>query len=187
MVLRAAACLPTKDLETYFHVAAASPGYRFVLALARIANHPELGDHFERLNASLGHPVDLRWDVGYGDMTDLAARAGINLHTFGFVQPFGMPVSIIESMACGAVPILRDSAAGRAFAGGDALYYDDVSGAVTALERLAEMSDNDFNERSVRCAEYAYSAYADEVVLPVILDDWTSIVAGARSATAAAR
>lgn len=187
LVLRTAACLPTKDIETFFHVAAASSRYRFVLALAHIAGHPELPAYFEGLNASLGRPVDVRWDVGNDDMTALTAQAGVYLHTFGFIQPFGMPVSIAESMACGAIPIVRDSAAGRAYAGHDALYYDDAGGALTSLDLLAGLSDGDFDARSVGCAEHAYSAYADEVVLPVILDDWMSLVGAPHPATAAAR
>ena len=61
-------------------------------------------------------------------MTELTSQAGLYLHTFGFVQPFGMPVSIAEAMACGAVPIVRESPAARSYAGESALYYDTMLG-----------------------------------------------------------
>jgi len=187
LVLRAAACLPTKDLELFFNVAAALPQFRFVLALTDVVAHPELHVQFEQLNASLGQPVDLRWNVPYDTMTELTSQAGLYLHTFGFVQPFGMPVSIAEAMACGAVPIVRESPAARSYAGESALYYDTMDDAARLLLMLDGLSDVDLNARSVACAEFAYANYADEVVLPTILDDWSAIVGSGRPVATAAR
>ena len=69
------------------------------------------------LNESLGSPVEIKFNVGYPEMNELVAKAGIYMHTFGFQQPFGMPVSIIESMATGAICLLPDSTEYRDYAG----------------------------------------------------------------------
>ncbi len=179
LVLRTAACLETKDLETFFHVAAACPAYRFVLALATISSRMHLVAHFEHLNASLGHPVDLRWDVSSAQMAELTARAGVYLHTFGFVQPFGMPVSIAESMACGAVPLLRDCPESRAYAGDGALYYTTPQEAAQHLDALSAWSESRWRAQCVRNADFAYARYADDVVLEPILQDWLALTEAA--------
>jgi len=176
MVLRTAACLETKNIEWFFHVAAACPDHRFVLALSRIALRPHLPPRFEALNASLGFPVEMRWDVPYDDMAALYAEAGIYLHTCDFAQTFGMPVSIAESMACGAVPLLRESPDVRAYAGDCALYYDTVDQAAAQLQAMAQWSDAQWRARAARCADHAYAHHADEVVLPALLDDWLALV-----------
>ena len=181
LVLRSAACLETKDLESFFHIAAACPDHRFVLALAHIALRPHLPPYFEALNASLGSPVDIRWDVGYDDMAALYAEAGIYLHTFDFAYTFGMPVSIAESMACGAVPLLRESPDVRAYAGACALYYDTVEQAVGHLNALSRWSDAQWRTRAVECADHAYRHHADEVVLPALVEDWMALVPPHRS------
>jgi hypothetical protein len=131
--------------------------------------------------------VDLRWNLSHEAMAELTSQAGLYLHTFGFVQPFGMPVSIAEAMACGAIPIVRESPASRSYAGESALYYDTMDDAARLLVTLDALTDVDFNARSVACADFAYANYADEVVLPTILDDWSAIVGTGRRVAAAAR
>ena len=175
MVFRAAACLATKDIDSFFHIAAACPDYRFVLALTHIAARPLLPAHFEALNQSLGGPVDIRWDVPYDDIADLYAQAGVYLHTFGFAETFGMPVSIAESMACGAIPLLRECEAARAYAGDCALYYHTPQQAIAHLNTLSQWGDEQWRAEGVRCAEHAFLQCADEIVLPAILQDWLEL------------
>jgi GT2 family glycosyltransferase len=183
MVLRAAACLETKDIETFFHVARACPQFRFVLALATISSLPQLPAHFENLNALLGHPVEIRWNVPAEEMAKLTARAGVYLHTFGFAQAFGMPVSIAESMACGAVPLLRDCPESRVYAGGGALYYNTPQEAIQHLEAVAEWSESQWRAQSVHNADFAYARYADEIVLQPILRDWLELTVATTART----
>ena len=94
-------------------------------------------------------------------------------------------MSIAEAMACGVVPILRDSPASRAYAGDCGLYYDSVEDAVRVLDTIADWGDATLNARAVACADHAYANYADEVVLPTILDDWRSLVGAVTPVTPA--
>ena len=71
LVLRAGACLPTKDLDLFIRTAALCPEYKFVLALASITALPALPAEFRTLNRSLGSPVDIRVDVQYEEMAEL--------------------------------------------------------------------------------------------------------------------
>ena len=178
LVLRAAACLTTKDLASFFLIAAASPQFRFVLALATVATVPDLPAQLEKINVDLGSPVDIRWNVPHDQMTQLVANAGVYLHTFGFVQPFGMPVSIAEAMACGAVVAAPDCAAARTYVGDCGVFYDSTAGAIEALQGIAAWTDQQWNERSVHAADHAYQTYADDMVLPAILADWIRLTEG---------
>jgi glycosyltransferase involved in cell wall biosynthesis len=182
LVLRAGACLPTKDLELFIQVAALCPEHRFVLALASVASLPELPGKLCALNESLEFPVDIHFDVQYDDMAELTAKASIYLHTFGFVQSFGMPVSIAEALACGAIVLARDCAEARNYAGPNSLYYNTAEEAATILRSMTDWDDAEWKHRATSNADFAYRQYADDVVLPHILEDWRRLVA-AREAT----
>ena len=180
LVFRAGACLPTKDLEMFIRVAALCPEYRFLLVLARVKSWPALPGELCALNASLGNPADIRFDVQYDEIAEMTAKAGIYLHTFGFQQPFGMPVSVIESLACGAVVIERDCPEARSYAGPNSLYYTTAAEAAALLREMTTWDEREWTRRSSANAEKAYTHYADEVVLPLILEDWKQML-GLRS------
>jgi glycosyltransferase involved in cell wall biosynthesis len=182
MVLRAAACLDSKDIEAFIRVAARCPALRFVLALARIAALPDLPGDLAALNASLGNPVDIRMDVANEAMAALTGQAGIYLHTFGFKQPFGMPVSIAEAMACGAVLLVRDCPAARAYAGANAFYYDYEDEAVEYINATLHWSAADWTERAKRAADFAYAHYTDDAVMDPIVEDWRRILRAKKDA-----
>jgi len=175
LVLRAGACLPTKDLDGFIRIAALRPEYKFVLVLARVTSCPTLPEELMALNKSLGSPVEFRLGMQYPEMAELTASAGIYLHTFGFKQEFGMPISIAEAMGCGAVPLVRDCDAARAYAGTAAEYYQTPEDAAAILKEMLDWSPEQWKERSSRSAQHAYRNYADGLVLPDILADWQAI------------
>ena len=177
-MLRAAACLETKDIETFIQTAARCPDFRFVLALVRIAHLPDLPERFVELNRSLGSPVEMRFDVQYPEMAELTRQAGVYLFTFGFVDPFGMPMSIIEAMASGAIVLLPDAPATRRLGAPGALYYAGVDGAVSLLADIQKWTDDEWRSRSNVNSEHAYRWYADEIVLPKIVEDWLALSVG---------
>ena len=183
LVLRAGACLPTKDLELFIQVAALCPDHKFVLALASVASVPELPDELRALNLSLNCPVDIRIDVQHEEMAELTAKAGIYLHTFGFIQSFGMPVSIAEALACGATVLARDCEEARTYAGPLSLYYDTAEEAAVILRSMTEWDDAEWKRRATGSADLAFRQYADDIVLPLILEDWKQLVAARRYAT----
>jgi glycosyltransferase involved in cell wall biosynthesis len=183
LVLRAGACLPTKDLGLFIKVAALCPEHKFVLALASVASLPELPGELRALNQSFDYPVDIRIDVQHDEMAELTAKAGVYLHTFGFIQSFGMPVSIAEALAAGATVLARDCEEARAYAGPDSLYYNTAEEAAALLRSMADWDDAEWKRRANSNADFAYSQYADDMVLPHILEDWRRLVAERSEAT----
>ena len=127
------------------------------------------------LNQSLGAPVDIRLDMQYPGISELTASAGIYLHTLGADQGLGMPISVAEAMACGAVPLVRDCDAARAYAGTAAEYYQTHEAAAAILKEMLDWSPEQWKERSNRSAQHAYRNHADGVVLRDILADWQTI------------
>ncbi|MES2972795.1 MAG: glycosyltransferase [Pseudomonadota bacterium] len=176
LVLRTAACLETKDIDLFIRVAARCPGYRFVLVMGRVDSRAELPDHFRELNVSLGSPVDIRMNVQRDDVVPLMQSAGIYLHTFGFMLPFGMPISIAEALACGSVPVVRNDPVARNYAGAGALFYDTEDEVVEHLHRMLSWTPAHWEERAQVNARFARSRYADDVVLPLILENWRDIL-----------
>ena len=165
IVLRTAACLPTKDLELYFRVAARCPQFRFRLALARISFFPDLPRHFTDYNAALGNPVELCFDVEHAEIETMAAEASAYLHTTDPQRYIGMPVSVPEAMACGAVPLVLDHPVLRALAGPAGLAYSDEDAAVAHLQAMAQWDEATWFARAAACAEHAYAHHVDSVVL----------------------
>jgi glycosyltransferase involved in cell wall biosynthesis len=176
LVLRAGTCLATNDLGFFFQAAALCPEHKFVLALASIAALPELPGELRALNQSLNQPVDIRIDVQYDEMAELTAKASIYLHTFGFGQCFGMPVSIAEALACGTTVLARDCVEARSYAGPDSFYYNTAEDAAAILRNMTGWDDAEWKRRATSNANFAYSQYADDVVLPHVLEDWRQLV-----------
>jgi glycosyltransferase involved in cell wall biosynthesis len=174
LVLRAGACLPTKGIEMFFEMAIRCPEFTFVLAMVSIATEPALPEKLRALNRSLGNPVDLRFDVQHDDMEELVAEAGIYVHTFGFVEPFGMPVSIIESLACGALVLARDCPEARDYAGPHSLYYSTADEAAALINATCGWSKSAWQEQARQSVAFA-QRYADDAVLAAITDDWREI------------
>jgi glycosyltransferase involved in cell wall biosynthesis len=108
LVLRLAAGLLTKDLETFLLAAGRCPDHRFVLVLGRVYMVPERTDELIRRAAELGSPVEILEDLPHDEAAALTERAGIVFHTHGENHPVGMPMSIAEAMATGAYVIARD-------------------------------------------------------------------------------
>ncbi|HEX4327971.1 MAG TPA: glycosyltransferase [Burkholderiales bacterium] len=164
VVLRTAACLPTKNMELFFRVAARCPQFRFRLALARIGAFPDLPRQFGELNASLGNPVDLLFDVPHAQISEMACEASVYLFTTDLTRQVGMPVSIPEAMACGAVSLVPDAPPLRAL-GGPGLAYANEDQAVARLHEMALWDAAQWTARAAACINHAFANYADSVVL----------------------
>lgn len=172
LVLRAGACLPTKDLGLFIEVAARCPEYRFVLALSSNNSGIELAESLLERNRALGMPAEIVFDLQYEKISEIMREASIYLHTFGYRQPFGQPISVAEAMACGTVPILRGSFAARLYGVDAAMYYRSDAHCARILRSMGNWDDARWAEMEKRCIERAWSTHADAVILPPILHDW---------------
>jgi glycosyltransferase involved in cell wall biosynthesis len=116
-------------------------------------------------------------DVQRADVAQLMRSAGVYLHTFAFQRPYGMPISIAESLACGGIPIARDCPAARTYAGTGALYYDTEDEAVAHLQSMLAWTEQQWELRSQANAAFARNNYADDALLPWMLEDWRTLAA----------
>ena len=94
-----------------------------------------------------------------------------------------MPVSIAVSLACGVTVLARDCTEARVYAGQDSFYYNTAEDAAAILRSMTRWDDAEWKRRAASNADLAYSQYADDVVLPHILEDWTQLVAARGEAT----
>ncbi len=184
MVIRAGACLPTKNLEMFIELAAEMKGaFKFVLCVvvSRItdARRSNLLDSLQRLNVRLGNPVDLRVNVSREDVARLMQTAGIYLHTISTSPrspPYGQPISIAEAMACGCHVIAQDSprfpSAVRHHIGSKNQLYNTTKDAVDCLQRTTSWSDLEWIQASLYSTDRAYRLHVPDVSVEPLLSFW---------------
>jgi hypothetical protein len=172
LVLRAGAALPTKDLGLFVRAARRCPKHQFVLALVRTKGRPECVEEMIEYNRSMGSPVDLRVNVPVEQMSELMSRAAIYLHTHSPECVYGMPVSIAEAMATGAVVFGRRCAAAESYIGDAGQCYDDEDQAVQLVNATAEWSEEKWRQASNRAIDRAYGQFLDTSALQPVLEDW---------------
>lgn len=180
LVLRCGACLPTKDLQLTLQVAALRPEYRFLLVLSNNNHGIELAETLIRKNEELGSPAEIRFDLQYDEMAALMREASVYLHTFGYAQPFGQPISIAEAMACGTIPCVRFSRRALDYTGEAGLYYDSAADVSELLAEMLAWDDARWARQTDLCVERAFTRHADCVVLPDMLNDWINLAGQTR-------
>ena len=172
LVVRTGAGKPTKGLESFFEIARRCPDQQFVLVLGRL---PNLDGYVEQLlekNRQLGSPVTVKINLTNEDSAALVREAGIYLHTYGDEEPFGMPISIAESLATGAVTLVRDLPGAAEYLAGAGRLYRSVDEAAQFIQQTLNWSDLDWQTAQARAIESAKERLADEVVYRPLLNDW---------------
>jgi len=197
LVLRTAAGLPSKDLALFMEVAKRLPSHRFVLCCVTCNGWEHYPEELRRMAASMGSPVELRFDVPRGQIAALMARAGIYLHTANPPDvppgtPIGMPISIAEAMATGAHVLVRDVPELAAYVGDVGAVYRDAAHAAELIEATSGWSEAEWLHQRIRASDRAFLHFADETVLRPMLADWQALArerqagAGAQEAVRAA-
>jgi glycosyltransferase involved in cell wall biosynthesis len=197
LVLRASACLPSKELELFFEVAKRLPSHRFVFCGVTCNKWEHYPAELRRMAAEMASPVELRFDVPREEMAQLMGRAGSFLHTIHPPEathgaPIGMPISIAEAMATGAYVLVRDLPELVDYVGDAGAIYRDAAHAAELIAATGEWSESEWRRRRVRASDHAYVNYADEVVFRPILEDWQELArqragrAGTKEAAGAA-
>ncbi len=175
LVLRAGACLPTKDLELFVRAAKRLPDFRFVLCLARV-HHPEFTAHLISYVKEQGDPVELLLDVPHDQCFALFRKAGVFLHTFGPDDPFGMPVSIGQALASECLTLVRDVPGASEYLGGAGALYRDEDHVVELIRETVDWTDEQWRECRAQAASRAEAFEASEV-LDSMYRDWQALAA----------
>jgi len=180
LVVRAAACLPSKQLGLFFEVARRMPSHRFVFCGVTCNEWEHYPEELRRMAAAMDSPVELRFDVPREEMAELIGRAGIFLHTVhppatAPGTPIGMPISISEAMATGAYVLVRDEPALVDYVGDAGDVYRDADHAVELIQATTHWSEAEWQRRRVRASDRGYTRHADVEVFRPILEDWQAL------------
>ncbi len=172
LVVRTASAKPAKGLETFIDVARQCPQHRFVLVLGVLNGLEHYSGQLQEYNRRQGSPVDIRLNVPTEEAAALVRQAGIYLHTYGTDEPFGMPISIAEAMATGALVFAPALPGAEEYVGPAGGLYASADDVAAAIRLSARAYPEQWRERQQRAAEFAYQNYADIVVLRPLLDEW---------------
>ena len=175
LVVRTGAGKPTKGLESFFEIAQRCPEHQFVLVLGRL---PNLDGYVEQLlekNRQLGSPVMVKINLSNEESASLVREAGIYLHTYGDEEPFGMPISIAESLATGAVTLVRDLPGAAEYLAGAGQLYRSIDEAAAFIQQTLNWSEDDWIAAQSRAVETAQERLSDEVVYRPLFNDWLTL------------
>ncbi|MFT3806653.1 glycosyltransferase [Arenimonas sp.] len=180
LVVRAGACLPSKDIGLFFDVAKRCPRHRFVFAGVTCNEWEPYVDELRRLREQMQSPVELRFDVPREETAALIGRAGIYLHTIHppsapHGAPIGMPISIAEAMSTGCYPLVRNQPELIAYVGDAGDAYADAADATRLVQASEGWSAAEWKARRLRAIDRAYLHHADMQVLRPIYLDWCAL------------
>jgi glycosyltransferase involved in cell wall biosynthesis len=184
LVVRAGIASPTKHLDAFIRTAAMCPRHRFVLAACWSVGYPDHLEELEALNRSLGEPVEILVNRPHAEVANLMRRAGIHLHTHALQEPYGMPVSIAESMAAGCYVIARRSPASAAFVADVGKTYDTEAEAIALVQETETWTSSQWAAARLASIERAFAHYGSPQVLRPLLEEWTSSPLGSFTASA---
>jgi len=180
LVVRLSAGKPNKGLLDFFKTAALCPEFAFTLASADVAEDKSgFFDRLKEANTELaGGRVVLLRNVPWEEAAKVTRMAGIYLDTSDPTgHPFGMPISVAESLATGALVLARRSAAAREYLTDAGELYDTAADAARIIKSTMAWSMEKCAAAGAAAAERA-KAFADSAVLPRIVADWKVIKEG---------
>lgn len=178
LVVRTAAGLLTKDLDSFLVAARLCPEHRFVLVLGHALLVEEATEQVVERAAELESPCEILVDVGHAEVADLVSEAGIYLHTHGTEHPVSMPISIAESMATGCWVLGRDLPGMAAYLGEAGSLYggetteDRARAAAALIEASVAWSDARWRETWERASDHAYARFACSDVAEGWVSEW---------------
>ncbi len=178
-VVRLSAGLPTKRLEDFLDVGNEMHEQAdFTLAINLVVGkESRVAEDLSRTNAALGGHVQILHNLSRARAAELTRNAAIYMSTYDDKShQFGMPISIAEAMATGAVVVVRDDVPGvHEYMGLAGLFYVSTAGAKDLIRVALAISEK---EREVLADVSCRNAvqFRSDVVLPRLLKEWEWIV-----------
>jgi glycosyltransferase involved in cell wall biosynthesis len=175
MVLRSGAAKHGKGLESFFHVAQLCPNFRFVLVANVIWGEESYMDFLrEKTMLSKGR-VTFFENMPNEESASLTRKAGIYLDTSDIDgHPFGMPVSIAESMATGGYVLALDRMGAKEYIGDAGAIYRSSAEAARIINSMTLSTKSD-HEKSIDRSVLQSFKFMDTNVLPKVINDWKSM------------
>ncbi len=166
-VLRIAAGVTSKRLETMLAIAARCPEVPFTIATTRAyeASYPDL------LRLAAPDNVEMRVNITRDEARTLMHESSIYLTTLPNHR-FGMPVAVVEAMGSGMFPLLPDVRGAREYIGAaGAVYEPTVDEAAARVRAAVAWSEETWAAAHAVSVAEAQRFRAD-AVLPAVLAEW---------------
>ena len=177
MVLRLGTGLPSKEMRLFLRAAQDLPEFRFLMGIVRSNGVPEHVEEILAFNEQLPRPVEILVNIPHERARELTREAGIYLHTCGRGEVFGMPISMIESLAAGSYVLARRRPEAESYLGGAGRLYGDREEAVSLIRETLQWDDAQWEKQ--RDASVARARqFSEEIVFEPILEDWRRLAAG---------
>jgi glycosyltransferase involved in cell wall biosynthesis len=186
LVFRTGLTKLSKNLACFLRVAQRCPNHRFVLAITPGGGNANMVKEILAHNRLLRCPVDIRLQLGHAETAALSRRAGIYLHTYSDMEPYGMPISIAEAMASGSYILGWHCPPAAAYIGAAGATYSTEEEAADLIRATETWTDDKWRRAELRSIDRAFTHFADMTVLQPMLDEWSTIAAEGRCLQAAA-
>jgi glycosyltransferase involved in cell wall biosynthesis len=147
LVLSVSAGLPKKDFPLLVDAMAGLPEYERMIILARSNGMEEVPPSVERLAEEADPSISVCVNVPRRDALEAMAGASVLLYTLEPRSTMGYPMSIIEAVLCGTIPITPDRPESRAVVGPGVRTYRDVSDIQRHVREVAAGGPAVQNER----------------------------------------
>lgn len=179
-VVRACAGIQYKNVESFIRIASMVPEKKFRLIFAWNARFPRYKDLIFDLNASLGSPVQILVNLSHAETAVVVGASEISLYTaHPDAHPFGMPMSILESMATGSLAFIRDHKVPEPLRS-NALLFESEEGASRALRNTCDWSLSKWKQAHASSLK-AVENFSAPLVIPKIYWGWRNILKGGSS------
>lgn len=176
-VLRTSAGKRNKGLGDFFATAALCPEFSFTLASADVCEDKNYFEELGPLNSRVASGrVSLIRNASWSEAAKLTLEAGIYLDTSDPTgHPFGMPISIAESLVTGSFVLALDGPAAREYLGNAGRVYRSPSEAAFFINETLKWDEEKWVDIRKAAIERARS-FSDEIVLSRIIADWCSLL-----------
>jgi glycosyltransferase involved in cell wall biosynthesis len=138
LILSASAGLPKKEFAFLAETLAALPEFDRMIVLGRTNGFEELPASVQRLAAEADPSIVVGVDVPRAEVLEHMARASALLYTLHPQARMGYPMSVVEAMLCGTIPIMPDRPEARAIVGPSARTFRDGADIVRHVREIAQ-------------------------------------------------
>ncbi|WP_250865917.1 glycosyltransferase [Caballeronia sp. INSB1] len=180
LVLRVATALPSENLSVFISASCRLRDHRFVLALTTKGADDS---HIELIKKEIeeqGAPVELHIDLPYSSILALMTRAELYLHSISDESArdpmrMAIPQSVVEAMATGTIPLMRNVAGLAEVLDERGIVYSDVEDLTASIEETAKWEVDTWRQRRIAAIDWAYGGHTDDLVLRPIFDAWCAL------------
>jgi hypothetical protein len=180
LVVRACAGIPYKNIEDFIRIAAKCPSNRFVLIFAWNKHFEHHRYVIEDLNVKYSSPVEMMVNLPHADAAAIVRKAQIAIYSaYPEAHPFGMPMSVVESMASGALAFVQDHKVPPSIYNAS-FSFSSVEGAARAIEDSVNWDPvkwKGYFNASIK----AMQNFSAPLVIPKIYYGWKAILKGEAS------